>query len=185
MKKVIFLFLISLSYMVCSQNKSPTETIFEAEDHITAKYKYKEVETYIKSVDQDLKLNNVTSDSIDYKGFSKSWSYRLDSTFMIKNYYISTHYKSICCDSIILSMPTIGDAFISKSWLNSDKIMEIAERNGGKEFRESNKVHIISANLGEAVVPNSQPFWSIRYLSRTNESNKFIITINAVSGLIE
>ena len=53
MKKVIFLFLISLSFMVCKENKSPTETIFEAEDHITANYKYNEVETYIKSVDED------------------------------------------------------------------------------------------------------------------------------------
>ena len=188
MKKVIFLFLVSLSFMVCKENKSPTETIFEAEDHITANYKYNEVETYIKSVDEDLKLKNVTCDSIDYKGFSKSWSFRysklLDSTFTIKNYYISSHYESICCDSIIISIPTEGDAFISKSWLNSDKIMEIAERNGGTEFRKNNKDHIISANLGEAVVPNSQPFWTIRYLSKTNESNKFIISINAVSGLI-
>ena len=60
--------------------------------------------------------------------------------------------------------------------------MEIAENNGGVEFRENNKGYNISATLGEAVVPNAQPIWNIRYSSG---SNYFTIRINAISGLVE
>lgn len=189
MKKVIFLFLFGLSFISCSESEFPTESDIEGENHITANYKYNKVEAYIKSEDEDLRLKNITSNSIDYNGFSKSWSYRyskiLDSAFTSKYYYVRSLYDSICCDSIIIGKTTVGDAFISQSWLNSNKIMEIAERNGGKEFRENIKEYNISATLSEAVVPNSQPIWNIKYSSKTNEANYLILRINAVTGLLE
>jgi len=189
MKKVIFLSIITLFCIACNESESPTENIIEQENHITANYKFGAVEAYIKSEDKDLDLKNIMSNSIDNNGFSKSWCYRyskiLDSAFTSKYYYISSFYDSICCDSITIGATTVGDAFISQNWLNSDKIMGIAENNGGKEFRINNSSYNIYASLSEAVVPNSKPIWDIKYTSKINESISLNLRIDAVSGTIE
>jgi hypothetical protein len=177
---VFFLFLISC--------ESTTENIIESENHITASYRYDEIEKYAKSLDSSLRLKSVSSNNLNYDGTSSSWSYKyskvLDSAFTSQYYYFSSFYGSIALDSVVNRETTIGDAFISKSWLNSNDAMRIAEKNGGKQFRTSNSNYYITASLGEAVVPNSNPFWYIKYTLYGDKNNYVVFNINAVTGSV-
>ncbi len=189
MKALIIIFIFCLSFIGCNKNESPTVSNYEGANHITASFRNSEIEAYAKSEDAVLRLKYINSNNVNYDGYSNSWSYKyskhLDSAFVSRHYYISSFYDSIQCDSIVIRESTVGDAFISQGWLNSDKALEISENNGGKEFRNNNSDYNISASLGEAVVPNSKPIWTIRYTSKTNKSISLYIRINAVTGAIE
>jgi hypothetical protein len=190
MKTIIIIFIFGFSFISCNKNESPTDNNYEGVNHITAIFKFNEIKSYAQSEDSVLRLKNIVSDDVNYDGYSNSWSYKyskhIDSNFVTsKHYYLSSFYDSIHCDSIVVRESTVGDAFISQSWLNSDIALEIAESNGGREFRKNNSSYNISASLSEAVVPNAKPIWNIRYTSKINESISLYIRINAVSGTIE
>ena len=177
---VFCLFLISC--------ESLTENIFESKNHITANYRYNEIEKYAKSLDSGLKLKSVSSSNVNYDGTASSWSFKysknLDSAFTLKHYYFSSFYESINKDSIVIRKITVGDAFISQRWFNSNEALKIAEENGGKQFRTNNSSYYITASLGEAVVPNSNPFWYIKYSTASDKNNYIVFNINAVTGSV-
>jgi hypothetical protein len=177
---VFCLFLISC--------ESSTENIYEGKNHITASYRYNEIEKYAKSLDSGLKLKSVSSSNVNYDGTSSSWSYKyskiLDSAFTSKHYYFSSFYELINKDSIVTRKTTVGDAFISQSWFNSNEALKVAEESGGKQFRTNNSNFHITASLGEAVVPNSSPFWYIKYSTDSDKNNYVVFNINAVTGAV-
>jgi len=190
MRKIVKLkYLVIAFYLFLISCKSPTENTFEGKNHITASYRYNEIEKYAKSLDGSLKLKSISSSNINYDGTSSSWSYKYskisDSAFISEYYYFSSFYESIKEDSIITRNTTVGDAFISQSWFDSNDALKIAEENGGKLFRTSNSNCYISASLGEAVVPNSYPFWEIRYSIDTNKNNYVVFNVNAVTGSVK
>jgi hypothetical protein len=177
---VFCLFLISCD--------SSTENTYESKDHITASYRYNEIEKYAKSLDGSLNLKSVSSSNVNYDGTSSSWSYKyskiLDSAFTSKHYYFCSFYESINLDSIVTRKTTVGDAFISQSWFNSNEALKVAEESGGKQFRKNNSNCRITASLGEAVVPNSNPFWYIKYSIDGDKNNYVVFDINAVTGSV-
>ena len=190
MKGIIIIFIFCFSFISCNKNESPTENNYEGVNHITAIFKFNEIEAYAKAEDNALRLKNIVSNDVSYNGYSNSWSYKyskhIDSIVVTsKHYYLSSFYDSIHCDSIVFRESTVGDAYISQSWMNSDKAFVIAENNGGKDFRKNNSSYNISASLSEAVVPNSKPIWNIRYTSKINGSISFSIRVNAISGAVE
>ena len=140
MKAIIIIIIFCFSFISCNKNDSPTENNDEELNHITANFKSNEIESYAKAEDNVLRLKNIVSNNVSYDGYSQSWTYKytkhLDSAFTSKHYYLSSFYDSIHCDSIVITESTVGDAFISQSWLNSDEVMEIAENNGGKDYQE-------------------------------------------------
>lgn len=180
------LFIVFCLFLVSCE--SLTENTYEGKNHITASYRYNEIEKYAKSLDGSLKLKSISSSNVNYDGASGSWLYMyskiLDSAFTSQHYYFSSCYESIACDSIVKRKTTVGDAFISQSWFNSDAALKIAEENGGKQFRTNTAGCNIAASLGEAVVPNSNPFWYIIYSLDNNENNYVVFNINAVTGSV-
>ena len=190
MKALLITFILCLSFAACNQNDSSTNTAIEGDNHITSNFKFKQIDAYAKNEDNTLRLKFISSDNVSYDGCSNSWSYKyskvLDSpAYYSKSYYLSSFYDSICCDSIVTEKSTVGDAYISKSWINSDIALKIAESKGGREFREKNPAYNIDASLGEAVVPNSYPVWNIRYTSSASSSINLVVRINAVTGSAE
>jgi len=185
MKGKYFFVVVSLFLISC---ESSTENTFEGKNHITARYKYNAIEKYAKSLDGSLKLKSVSSSNVNYDGTSSSWTYKYskisDSAYISDYYYFSSIYESIREDSIITTNTTVGDAFISQSWFDSNYALKIAEENGGKQFRTSYNNCYITASLGEAVVPNSNPFWEIKYSINGDKNNYIIYNINAVTGSV-
>lgn len=180
------LFIVFCLFLISCE--SLTENTYEGKNHITASYRYNEIEKYAKSLDGSLKLKSISSSNVNYDGASGSWLHMyskiLDSAFTSQHYYFSSCYESIACDSIVKRKTTVGDAFISQSWFNSDAALKIAEENGGKQFRTNTAGCNIAASLGEAVVPNSNPIWCIRYSVDNNENNYVVFNINAVTGSV-
>ncbi len=181
---ILFTFLIVL--ISCSENDSPVQSSFDSENHITSNFKLNDIEIKAKSEDSTLRLKQIQSNDISYDGYAESWQFKFsapqDSAIYSKYYLVSSYYDKIQSDSTFIDETTDGDAYISENWLNSDKIMAIAENNGGKEFRTANTSIQISAYLSEAVIPSSVPIWTIRYIAIDMRDKYFLIRINGVTG---
>ncbi|HSH64513.1 MAG TPA: hypothetical protein VLB84_01635, partial [Bacteroidia bacterium] len=106
MKAIIVIFVFCLSFIGCNKNEFSTENNYEGENHITANFKSGAIEAYAKSEDDGLRLKYISSNNVDYHGYSNSWTYNytkhLDSSLESKHYFISSFYDSIHCDSIVI-----------------------------------------------------------------------------------
>ena len=101
-----------------------------------------------------------------------------DTTYSNTNW---TNIDSVAFDSISYNILT-GPAWISRSWIDSDSAMFLAELQGGTEFRALNPDYRIKASLSEALVPSSFPKWYITYISNENPNNKKLIIIDATDS---
>jgi hypothetical protein len=63
--------------------------------------------------------------------------------------------------------------------MNSSVAAQIAEANGGTEFRAANPGCSISASLGEPVIPNPATYWSFFYRSNMDPDKYLNVTVDA------
>lgn len=190
MKNIIIGLFFCVSFISCNNNNLvnniPSDPAVERINRITAAFRAAGVEAEADNLDLSLKLKSITSNNVNVDGTSGSWTFKYTknyaNTFTVKNVYLRSSYNSIQCDSIVEREATAGDANISQKWFNSDKAMVIADKNGGNGFRTKYPDYIISASLLEAVVPNSTPYWYIRYSSKSDNGKYLVLNIDAVSG---
>jgi len=142
-----------------------------------ASFGYHLVESYIKAIDNSVKLISVHSQDVNIDGKSKNWTYEFISTDKMILYYFTMTINKIRLDST--SAIKVGNSVITNTWVSSEFALDVAEKNGGKVFRNEYPGCRISATLSEAVIPNSYPSWYITYSSPIE--NLYII-INALSG---
>ncbi len=148
-------------------------------ENIKASYYKNKIDSLVKIIDNNTKLLFVKSDSVDVDGTSNCWIYCYTSIDSPKYYYCHADLDSASFDSISYNILT-GIGWISKSWIDSDSAMFLAELQGGSEFREQNPNYRIKASLGQSLVPPpSPPEWSITYISNENPNNKKLIIIDA------
>jgi hypothetical protein len=71
--------------------------------------------------------------------------------------------------------------------MNSDIALAIAEKNGGKQFREKNPYYTISAGVSAGMLPDSvvHTDWIVTYTSTVDKNVRFFIRLNAVTGSVE
>jgi hypothetical protein len=180
----MFIVIACLSIPSCKDRGSPTESVLESRDGITAKYRYDQIVSAAIGLDSTVRYKGVNSDYLNKDGTSFSWRYKFGMTVPPFNcYYFTAFYDSVRFDSI--SSSTVGDAFITHPWINSCDAMHIAEANGGKEFRARNPAFTISAGLGEPVVPNPLTCWYITYRSSTSSGAFLNMTIDATTGIVK
>jgi hypothetical protein len=89
--------------------------------------------------------------------------YRYGDSSAFVNYFFHTTVGTAYYDSSN-HVRSVGDAYITKPWIDSDSALALCENRGGSAFRIANPQCSIQAAVGEAVVPNSHPFWYIRYV---------------------
>lgn len=183
--------LLSLIVLLISCDNS-TETIVEPEYfgegfgenfEISASYGIDLGDDFISSIDSASQLFSVNSPDINHYGTSNIWKYKYYSSDHRKVYTITFESGS---DWLSIGVDTtandhVGNSIITKDWIDSDNALEIAEENGGIQFRNENADYIISASLSEALVPNSYPSWYIYYSSATEN---LYIKVNATNGEI-
>ena len=171
--KAIACIIITLSIFLIScksESESIVEPIFYPEEsganrEVSASFGFDSINDYINEIDSASKLLSIYCVDINYQGNGSFWTYN----------YLSNNYDSIYSfifemgsDYIYVGVDTtendqVGGSIITTSWIDSDKALEIAEKNGGSQFRNENVDCKISASISEAVVPNSFPIWSIKY----------------------
>lgn len=190
MRSIIPVVLFCLLVVSCKKEESPTQTdsklvpITEKRDSITANYQYNQVASAAIALDNTVRFKGIIGSNLSTKGTSHSWSYKFGMTVSpFKYYHFTAVFDSIKFDST--SNSTVGDAFITHTWINSCNAMDIAEANGGKQFRTNNPDFTIHASLGEAVVPNALTCWYITYRSNINSSVYLMITIDATTGIVK
>ena len=181
--KYVFLLFVLFFISCSSEEEVTTPQIYEGEITTSALKGYNLIDDAIKEIDADSKLFQISTENINIAGESSKWSYsfmnQTGDTLYTINLEFGSDYISIRSDTLLYNM--VGASIITKSWIDSDMILNIAEKNGGKEFRNNNSDYIISISLSEAVVPNSYPVWNVNY----NAVNKLLIRINAVTGKVE
>ncbi len=186
MKNIFVALIISLLIFGCSKDTNIIDNTTESYTPNTAHFNFAVVEKQAKTLDGNSRLITIFTKNVKVDGTADSWKYIYDSlpdtNYKIRYYYLSTYLNSVNCDSIITNKIMVGGAPISKNWMNSDKALEIAENNGGNEFRLQNPDCLISVSLGEALIPESSPNWCIYYSSKNNGGKRLWININAVNG---
>jgi len=190
MKSIVPVVLFCLFVISCKKEESPTQTdsksvpVTEKRDSITANYQYIQVVSAAIALDSTVRFKGVIGSNLNTNGTAHSWSYKFGMTVSpFKYYHFTAVYDSIKFDSV--SNSTVGDAFITHTWINSCDALDIAEANSGKQFRTNNPDFTISASLGEAVVPNALTCWYITYRSNINSSIYLNMTIDATTGNIK
>ncbi len=178
--KAKILILASLLFIGGCNRDSINNPLIEG-DRITATYNFGKVESLAAQYSDGLLLMSIQSENLDYDGFAKKWCFRYSSAGIAVDYYFHTSAKEVNYDSIS-TMKFVGSGFIVHPWVNSDKALNIAEKNGGKDFRHENSQYIIEASLGEPVVPNPRAIWYVTYRSKTNSTKILSLSIDANSG---
>jgi hypothetical protein len=189
-KSIILFALFCLFVVSCKKEESPTQTdsksvtVTEKRDSITANYQYSQVISAAIVRDSTVRFKGIIGNNLNTNGTSHSWSYKFGMTVSpFKYYHFTAVYDSIKFDST--SRTTTGDAFITHTWINSCNAMDIAEANGGMQFRTNNPDYTVRASLGEAVVPNAFTYWYITYRSNINSSVYLNLTIDATTGIVK
>jgi len=177
MKKISMLFCLFFLFNFCNENP----TSIENDKPILASYNKSDVENMAKSFQNDANLLTIKSDNVSLDGKSISWCYLYYSFSEDSRYYFKTNSKEVELDSIRTGA-IAGGAFITHTWFDSDEAIEIAEENGGEEFRSENQEYIIEASLNEPLVPNTSTIWYIEYRSKINESLGILLGIDANTG---
>ncbi len=179
MKKNRILTYFALLLLGCSKN--PVSGI--SDQNILASHHKDEVESFAKSLQNNMDLMLVQSDDVFQNGKSISWIYIYFSPAEDSRYFIHVTYTDIKLDSVANSALD-GISYITHEWFDSDEALKIAEQNGGKKFRKENPEYRIEASLSEPLVPNSSAIWYIQYRSVINDSDNLLLGMNASTGEI-
>jgi hypothetical protein len=151
----------------------------EEGEAFTAGYGYIAVVQLALSLDSTLQLMSISSADIDVEGRSTAWSYTFTASYPpYREYHFTATTGAVRYDSISSEM-RCGSARISKPWISSHAATQIAESQGGAAFRRDNPNCSIHASLGEAVVPNSSPFWHFAYRSRLDPDIHLWVSVDA------
>jgi hypothetical protein len=180
MKTHIFV-LASLIIIGGCNRDSVNDPLIEG-NRLTASYNLDNVESLAEQYSEGLRLMSIGSEDVDYNGYANKWYFRFSSAGIAVDYYFHTTAKEVKYDST--STRLIGSGFISNKWFDSDEALKIAEKNGGKDFRNKNSQYIIEASLGEPVAPNPITIWYITYRSKTDDAKSLSLAIDANSGEI-
>ncbi len=152
---------------------------------ITAAYSMARVDLLANSLDKGLRLMVVRSEEVNCDGTSAIWYYEYigtAETMPPPTYCFHATYFSVAFDSN--SILKVGAAVITHSWFNSNEALNIAEKNGGSNFRAQNPNCTIEACLGQPVVPNAITSWCVTYHSKTDNSKLLSLIIDANTGAI-
>ena len=184
MKKITILLLgMIFIFNSCNKNKNPLSSVNGI--NVLASHNKIKVEQLAHSIDSNATLLLIKSNSVNVLGTSESWiySYASINPTSYNIYYFHTTLTDVFYDSIS-NEGIIGIGLINEIWFDSDKALEIAEKNGGKNFRNLSPTYKIEASLSQPVVPNSSPHWYITYRSNTDSEQKLIMGIDATSQKI-
>ena len=171
--------LLSNLLVGCSKGGWPTDSGVENGGVFSAGYRYIAVETLALSIDSTVRLMSISTTDMDTEGRAASWGYTFVASLQPHTeYHFSATSGGVRFDSISTEM-RCGAGRISKPWIGSYTATKIAESQGGTAFRRDNPNCSIHASLGEAVVPNSSPFWHFRYRSRLDPDKHLWISVDA------
>jgi len=145
--------------------------------NITASYKMDEIDSLVNIIDSDAELLYVKSDSVTYAGTSVSWNYIYRNQDDVCYYYHTT-YNNVIYDSTD-TLSIIGPSNITKSWIDSDSALYLAEEQGGNDFRSTNIHYKITACLSQSLNLDRKLSWFITYISLDNPDNEIHLTIDA------
>jgi hypothetical protein len=146
------------------------------------KYNYL-ADSVIKAMDPAAKLYSITSDTTFFGGISPSWHYRYGYIKEGANftfYFLHTTFNTVVYDSSN-NITWVGVVPVSLPWIDSDSAWALAEAQGGSAFRLAHPNVKINADLGQGLVPNSKPGWTLWYRSLDNGDYAYY-GINAIDS---
>jgi hypothetical protein len=173
------LFILGCLCVACDQ-ASINQVPVERHQAITAAFKFASVDSLAQSYGQGLRLSSIRSSDVNTNGTSAIWQYEYLASAPFTYCFHST-FESVDFDST--SPARLGVTFISHGWFNSDVALNIAEKNGGSDFRSQNPRFSITAILAQPLVPNARTYWYITYRSSDNPS-QVNLAIDAVTGTV-
>ena len=155
---IISLFLLFL-FQSCSVNEpNPKDNL------LTAATKISDIESLASESSKGLILKSIKSKNVQVNGEAEIWQYKYSSGGIAVDYYFTATPNEVMLDSTS-DIIWDGEGFINNQWFDSDEAMRIAEENGGKEFRETNKDYKIEISLTEPMIPNAETYWFVKYKS--------------------
>jgi hypothetical protein len=159
----IMLLLIFLSTASYSQNR------------VTARHYFPVADSIAHSLLDELFFIKLRSEDVDTLGKSIYWEYAYQNLYMLFG-----------PDSLVVDTTFgewTGSSTINKGWFDSDSAIQIAELNGGREFRNLFSEYTIMCDLGE---PSGllRTVWRIIYRSTEDANSKIDLSINALDGTI-
>lgn len=165
----------------CTKTTEPPPTA-----PFTAKWRLAAVDSLAHTYHQGMGLMSVKSDAVGSDGQAATWQFaylRPDTALPLMQYWFHADAQGVTLDSTT-SLP-VGISVITHSWCNSDSALLIAEMNGGSRFRSAWSGYVITAGLGQPVVPNATPCWWICYYSSEDRTKFLFLTIDALSGSVK
>lgn len=178
MKYISFILLFIIIFLSCKSPISPDKsTLILAGDKKVA------VDNLVHSIEENAKLQAIKSADVSIYGTAELWHYRYQSSASSVYYYLRATIDTVVYDSSSTRI-YYGSAFISHEWFDSDSALNLAESNGGDSFRIENHNYIISASLGEPLVPDPSTYWYVKYQLTEDSSQSIFFTIDAVDGTV-
>jgi hypothetical protein len=150
--------------------------VSSSQEMVSAFYYHQRADSIASTLLTVPQLIIIRSDSVDTLGRSICWCY------YYQKLKISISYDSVVCDSVLGHLTGSAEINIQRC-INSDSAINIAEINGGKEFRGVCSDYSVKCNLGhDSALPWEE--WDITYASKNMPSKKLVFVINAQTGEI-
>ncbi len=180
MNRYILVPILVLISVGCTKTTEPPVTA-----PFTAKWRLAAVDSLAHTYNKGMGLMTVKSDDVGTDGHAATWQFAYlcsDTGFSLRQYWFHADAQGVALDS---STPLpVGISVINHSWCNSDSALFIAETNGGSRFRGTWPTCIITAGVGQPVVPNATAYWWICYFSTEDRTKSLYLTIDALSGSV-
>jgi hypothetical protein len=146
----------------------------------TANYYIPQIDSIALSLGSTVRMLFINSDTISTDGTSYSWRYEAIDWTPERwiNYFFHTKGNSVVYDSLN-TLRVAGLFVIYIPWVDSDSAMAMADRQGGKSFRNNNPNYKIKASLYMLSFPPFIPIWTFSYFSFDNAANNITLNIDA------
>ena len=180
MNKTMIVLLSAVALLLaCSDDKNPVSP--EQSQYILTGYNKAKIDSLMHLIDATAGLTTIWSDDVGPDGTSMCWMYQFMSSADTM-YHCHANITEAVYDSCTYGF-FVGGGYITHNWFDSDSALQIAEGNGGRDFRARHPDYRIEASLYEPVMPETSTYWYIKYRAQSGDDILGII-VDAVSGEI-
>ena len=170
MKKSI---IIILSILCIGCEDSIIQAPVQAEVGITAAYRMATVDSLAKRCGRGMLLYEISSAELNTVGTSPVWYFDYEDTKAPAGTAYRFYATFDCVALMGKEGMRVGPNIVQHSWFDSDLAIEIAENNGGREFRNKHPGCTMSSLLTGSDEYPSRTYWYVDY-NPNNSQTKFL-----------
>jgi hypothetical protein len=180
MKTSVSITILCIYCLACKD--SLNEAPYETKGKITAAYRIARIDSMARSFGKQLGLRQITGGEISPVGTSAIWYYWfVESKPPYAGYHFQSTFDGVAFDGEVSNGLGIDIVDVDYGWFDSDLALMIAEKNGGRDFRNRHPNCTVQAALNESEF-DRRTRWYISYRSKDDSNAWLELIIDANTG---